>query len=187
MKKLLVALGLAILLSAALWLPSSAGPEAPITATVTVQNVSVTVSPTTIDYGTLAFEATKQSGTTAAPTFTATNNGNVNEDLKVRGANATKDPSDLGGAFTWTIQTAAPVCPDPNKFRHSVKGVSAGPVDDAEIFMTTVTSAGNLTIAPLAASATKTFNSKLYMPCSGSSGLGQKATTSITVVATASP
>ncbi len=89
MKKLLVALGLAVVLSAALWLPSAAGHEAPISASVTVENVSIQVSPSSVNYGTLSLEDTSRSGTAVSPFFTAINNGNVNEDILVRGADAT--------------------------------------------------------------------------------------------------
>jgi len=181
MKKLLVGLGLAVLVSAALWLPSAAGPEAPITASVTVQNVSVTVSPASVNYGTLSFETTKRSDALTTPvTFTATNNGNVNEDLKVRGSDATFS----GGS--WTIQAAAPTCPAQiNLFRHSAIG-KTGLADDPEFFMTTVNSGTNLASA-LAAAGAKDFNANIYMPCSGSGGLGLTASSSITVVALASP
>lgn len=185
MKKLLVALGLAVLVSAALWLPSLAQSEGTVTASVTVQNVSVSVSPSTVNYGTLTFEATQQSGTTVSPTFTATNNGNVNEDLKVRGANATEVS---GTPFTWTIQGSAVACPTDgtNVYAHSIIGVSAGPIDDAEIFMTTSNSATNLATGLAALGGTKDFNSKIYMPCTGSGGQGQTASTDIIVVAIAS-
>lgn len=181
MKKAAIALGLAALFGAMLWLPASADPEAPITASVTVQNVSVTVSPTTVDYGTEAFETTKRSGTAVSPFFTATNNGNVNQDLKVRGADATF----TGGS--WTIQGSAVSCPTTpvDTYAHSAIGATSG-VDDAEIFMTTSNSSSNLASA-LAASGTKDFNSKLYLPCAGSGGQGLTASTSITVVALASP
>lgn len=179
MRKFLVALGLAVLLSAALWLPGSAQSEDTVTATVTVQNISVTVSPATVDYLTLTFEATKRSGTAVSPFFTATNNGNVNEDLNVRGANATF----TGGS--WTIQATAPTCPaQTNLFRHSIIGATSG-ADDTEIFMTTSTSGTDLATA-LASGNTKDFNSKIYMPCTGSGGLGETASTDIIVVATAS-
>jgi hypothetical protein len=181
MKKLLIAAAVAALLAAALWLPGSAQQEAQITASVTVQNVAVSVSPTAVNYGTLAFETTQRSGDANAPFFTATNNGNVNVDLKVRGADATF----TGGG--WAIQQGALDCVTPvlNTYRHSVIGATGG-VDDAEIFMTTSNSSSNL-VSALAPGASKGFNSKIYMPCAGSSGLGETATTSITVVALASP
>ncbi len=179
MKKLLVALGLAVLVSAALWLPSVAQSEDTISATVTVQEIAVSVDPTDVNYGTVAFEATKRSGTAGSPYFTASNDGNVNIDLKVRGANATF----TGGS--WTIQATAPSCPtETNLYRHSVLGATGG-VDDTEIFMTTSNSSANL-VSGLASAGTKGFNSKIYMPCTGSGGLGETASTSITVVATGS-
>lgn len=59
-------------MSAALWLPSLAQSEDTITATVTVQEIAVSVDPNSVDYGTVAFEGTKRSGTAASPYFTAT-------------------------------------------------------------------------------------------------------------------
>jgi len=60
--------------------------EQTVTATVTGQSVSMTVSPTSIDYGTVPFETSRTS--LAAPdgavTFEATNTGNVPEDFLVR-------------------------------------------------------------------------------------------------------
>ncbi len=181
MKRLLVALGLAVLLSAALWLPAGAGHEAPISASVTVENVSLQVSPSSVNYGTLSLEDTKRSGTAVSPFFTATNNGNVNEDLLVRGADATI----TGGP--WAIQGSQLTCPTDgtNVYSHSIIGVTSS-TDDTEIFMTTLDSGTDLATA-LTPSSTKDFNSKIYMPCSGSGGVGDTATTSITVVALASP
>ncbi len=181
MKKFLVALGLAVLLSAALWLPSAAGHEAPISASVTVENVSIQVSPTSVNYGTLSLEDTSRSGTAISPFFTATNNGNVNEDILVRGADATV----TGGP--WAIQGSAVACPadGTNVYTHSIIGVTSS-TDDTEIFMTTSNSGTDLATA-LGPSLTKDFNSKIYMPCTGSGGVGATASTDIIVVATASP
>lgn len=183
MKKLFVALGLAVLVSAALWLPSVAQSEDTISATVTVQEIAVSVDPSSVDYETVAFEATKRSGTAASPYFTATNDGNVDIDLRVRGANATLTP----GPGSWTIQGSAVSCPadGTDVFAHSAIGATSG-ADDTPIFMTTSTSSSFLDTS-LASTGTKDFNSEIFMPCSGSAGLGQTASTSVTVVATASP
>ncbi len=181
MKKFLVALGLAVLLSAALWLPSAAQSEGTVTATVTVQEIAVSVSPTTINYLTLPFETSQRSDALATPvTFTASNDGNINIDLKVRGANTT-----TGGI--WGITATAPNCgaAQINQFRHSVIG-KTGVSDDTPIFMTTSNSSTDL-VSTLIAAGTKDFNSEIFMPCSGSSSVGATATTSITVVALASP
>ena len=182
MKKFLVALGLAVLLSAALWVPSLADGEAPISATVTVKEISVIVSPNSVDYEVLAFEESKTVGTVAAPNFTATNDGSVDEDFLVRGANATV----AGSPNAWAIQDTALDCGTPvlNKFRHAVQGVSTGPVLDTAIDLTQTNKTG--LASDVAPNDTKQFNSTLEMPCTGSTGLGEDATTSITIVAIAS-
>jgi hypothetical protein len=182
MKKFLVASGGAVLLSAALWLPSLAQSEGTISASVTVQNIAVSVAPTSVDYNTVPFESSQSSNlATPAVTFTATNDGNVNEDFAVRGADATLSP----GPGSWSIKATALDCVTPvlNEFRHSVTGTTGG---DPEIFMDTAASTTPLAVAVGSASS-KSFNSKIYTPCVGSAGLGQTASTSITVVATASP
>ncbi|MBI3975072.1 MAG: hypothetical protein HY334_01640 [Armatimonadetes bacterium] len=176
MKKLLVALGLAILVSAALWLPTGADHQVGISASVTVKNVCVTVSPTSIDYGTLDFEASQASNTLATPvTFLATNCGTASESFLARGANAT------AGSTTWTIQAAAPNCatPDINLFRHSL--TRTAPTADTEKFLTTSNTSW---VTGIGATSTASFNTKLYMPCHGSGGAGSTAATSVTVVAT---
>ena len=70
---------------------------APVSATVTPKNISVSVSPTSVNYGILALSTSNASRTTAtSSTFTATNNGNVTEKFDIRGTNATGD-------VTWTL------------------------------------------------------------------------------------
>lgn len=60
-----------------------AASTATVTATVTVQNISVSVSDGTVTYGTLSTNAS--AGTNGSDTQTATNDGNVAEDLNIRG------------------------------------------------------------------------------------------------------
>lgn len=67
---------------------------AAVTSTVTVQNVSVTVTPGTISWGTLSVSTA--SSTTPTYTQTLTNAGNVAEDFSINGANAT-------GVIPWTL------------------------------------------------------------------------------------
>jgi len=57
-----------------------------VTATVTVQNISVSVTDGAIAYGTLAINTS--AGTNAADTQTATNDGNVTENLNIKGQNS---------------------------------------------------------------------------------------------------
>ncbi len=66
---------------------------ATVTATVTVQNISVSISDGTVSYGTLG--ANSSAGTNGSDTQTATNNGNVAEDLNIRGTNSAN----------WTLDT----------------------------------------------------------------------------------
>jgi len=96
------------------------GAEQSVTATVTVQNISVTVSPNTIPYGTLP--ANTESDPSAV--ITATNNGNVTENFNIYGAATTPGGWTLGatagnnvyvhkfstdGTYTtWTPLTTSP-------------------------------------------------------------------------------
>ena len=58
--------------------------EAAVTATVTVQNVTISVDDGVVEYGTLASNTSKDT-LTLTDTQTVTNNGNVNVDLDIRG------------------------------------------------------------------------------------------------------
>jgi hypothetical protein len=69
--------------------PAEAGTTATVAATVTTQNISLSVADGTVTYGTLSSNATKS--TIAADlndTQVATNNGNVAEDFNVKGQNS---------------------------------------------------------------------------------------------------
>lgn len=72
-----------------------AATTASVAATVTVQNISVTVSDGTVAYGTLAVNTS--AGTNGSDTQTATNNGNITEDFNIRG----QDSAD------WTLASSA--------------------------------------------------------------------------------
>ena len=173
----LVALGLLVAVSTLISTPVSAEEET-VTATVTGESISMTVSPTSIDYGTVPFETSRSSlAALSGPiTFLATNTGNVNEDFFVRGSNAS------GSGFTWNLQSGAVACGGPstiNKFRHSVT-----PVGGSAIFLTT---ADDFLATGVVPSGTKSFNSEIYMPCFGSDGAGMQATTQIIVTAVAAP
>jgi hypothetical protein len=77
---------------------NAADDEKSVTATVTVSNVSITVSDGSIDYETLEVNTLRDTTTTGTgldDTQTVTNNGNVNIDIKVKGVDAS--PWTLGG------------------------------------------------------------------------------------------
>jgi hypothetical protein len=150
--------------------------EHTISATVSGQSVSMTVSPTSIDYGTVPFETSRPSS--AVPggpvTFTATNTSNVEVDFMVRGTNAT------GTGLNWTLTPDALGCPSTNpsnwnKFRHSVTPTSA-----SAMFLTTTSEALSSDVAALGATQ---FTTEIYMPCFGSDGAGEQASTSIILTA----
>lgn len=136
---------------------------APISATVTVKLISVTVDPTSVNYGTLAF-----GDSAISSTFTATNEGNIDEAFEIKGADATFN----GGS--WTLAGTS----DTNQFRHTVTGVSPA-IAEQSLTLSQATWSGTIS-----ADGTQTFTSKFYMPTAGSGGAGETATTNITVVAT---
>ena len=64
----------------------SAATSATVSATVTAQNVSVTVTDGTVAYGTVALTATKSTvNADLNDSQIGTNNGNITEDLNIRG------------------------------------------------------------------------------------------------------
>lgn len=69
-------------------LPVKAASSANVTATVTIQNISVSVSDGSVSYGTIATSETKDTTTHATTgvndSQTATNDGNVTESLNIR-------------------------------------------------------------------------------------------------------
>lgn len=148
--------------------------EHTISATVSGQSVSMTVSPTSIDYGTVPFETSRSSLAPEAGsvTFTAENTGNVAVNFMARGANAT------GSGFTWTLTPTGFACPSAtNQFRHSVT-----PTGGSGMFLTTTSEPLSNNVAAL---GTKQFTSEIYMPCFGSDGAGAQASTSIILTAVA--
>lgn len=73
--------------------------EAGVAATVTVQNISVTVADGVVAYGTLGVNTSKDTTTSGVDdTQTATNNGNITENLNIRGDDSTT---------SWTLAGAA--------------------------------------------------------------------------------
>lgn len=147
--------------------------EETVAASVTVQSVSLTVSPTSIDYGTIPFESSQRSDLLPTPvTFTATNTGNVAESFLVKGTNAAG--TNGGTPFTWTLVQGPFSCPTAlNQFRHRVTPTGLTPV-----FLTT---ADAYLATGIAAGGGQDFTSEFYTPCFGSDGAGAVASTNIIV------
>jgi hypothetical protein len=85
-----------------------------VTATVTVQNISLTVADGTITYGTMSTSENKDT-TTAAQQLndsqTATNNGNITENFNIKGIDSTNwELADTAGADTYTHKFCTSNC-----------------------------------------------------------------------------
>ena len=96
MKKLLMLIGVVAVLSAGWVLPAQADDEATVTATVSVQFLSVTLDQTTLVYGTI--DSGSFGNLPAPASFIATNDGVVAEQFLIRGANTA----------SWNLVSSAP-------------------------------------------------------------------------------
>jgi len=102
MKKLLLP-AILFFLALILTIPISAAETGVVTATVTPKVISVTVSPTTISYGTVQLGKNDVSPTPDTEVI-VTNNGTVNEKLSIKGANAS---ALVGGVtYTWILSSS---------------------------------------------------------------------------------
>lgn len=133
-KKLWAAIGGLAILGATV-LPALAATEGAVTATVTPQNISVTVSPGSVAYGTVAVPSVDLVPT-GDTIINASNSGNVAETFNIKGANAT------GTTITWTIFDGAPGGAATYNYNH--KYVDCGVGDST---CTTVDAANNMTTA----------------------------------------
>src|SRR2546428_529539 len=97
LKKIVTGLGVTVLLATAV-LPVLADTSGTVNATATPQVISVSVSPSSFDYGVVPFSTsnttlsqkdTGSEGGVLNSALTTTNNGNVAEDFKIQGADAT--------------------------------------------------------------------------------------------------
>jgi len=176
-KKLWAALGTAALLASAA-IPALAADTGVVTATVTPQLISVSVSPGSVAYGTLALSVNDGSRTTKeSGTITATNDGNVTEKFNIKGSDAT------GGSTPWTLSDtpADTGTVAANQYVHDFS--QTVPFDE-----TTDKSLNSVTYKELAASvavgANDTSELQMNMPTSSTDASAQKSTT-VTVQATA--
>lgn len=100
MKNLIASIMILGLVGMVVGVAVGAANEASVGATVTVQNISVSVSDGTVAYGTLAVNTTKSTLVGELVDLqTATNNGNVTETLNIRGT--------VSSPGSWTLGAAA--------------------------------------------------------------------------------
>lgn len=170
-KKLWAALGTAALIVSAA-IPALAATEGAVTATVTPQNISITVSDGTVAYGTMAANTSKDTTSGGLnDTQTATNDGNVSETFNIKGSNS----------VAWTLAGAAGA----NQYVHQFCKTGTGAPDpcDATPTYTALTTGYQALATPVAASGTQKFDLKVTTPTSSSSFAEQSV--NVTVQATA--
>lgn len=131
-----------------------------VAATVTPQNISVTVTNGTVTYGTLDLSSSKDTTSGGLDgTQTATNDGNVAEDFNITSTNAT-------GGTPWTL--AGTIGAD--QYKHSFCTAGGGSPDpcDASPTWNAITTAGSYQTlgSNIAASGTNKFDLKLDTPSS---------------------
>lgn len=149
--KRLLAPGLLLaLLLAVTILPVNGATTAAVTATVTVQNISVAVTDGTVSYGTLALNSS--AGTNGTDTQTAQNDGNVTVALNIRGQNTA----------AWTLGATAGT----NQYVHRFCTATC---TSAPTNYTALTTSYQTLAASKAAAATQTFDLYLSTPTSTSS------------------
>ncbi len=147
--KRFVVLILSLVTSVALLVgPVWAATSGTINVTVTTKLISLSVSPTSYDYGTLDLSDT----TETSINFDVENTGNVDEDFDIKGADTTAWP--LSGA------------PGADLYQHDWREVVSG----SYAALTT----GNVVAATsVGASSSESFMFKLHMPTSSSSNAAQ--------------
>lgn len=120
-----------------------AADESGVTATVTVQNISVSVSDGDVDYGTIAAGASKDT-VTLSDSQTANNNGNVTETFNIRGQNT---------ACVWTLAGAS----GDDQYVHEFS-------DDAFTTATALTTSNQTLASGVAAAGSQVFDLKITTP-----------------------
>ena len=150
MKKIFA--GISILALIAVAFPLGAATEVGVNATVTVQNIAVSVSDGTVAYGTLTLNS--QEDTTSSGvnnTQVATNDGNVVENFNIKGADA----------GNWTLAGAAGA----NQYVHEFCRGDTGTCDATAVFTALTTSYQELD-TNVATSGTQDFDLQITTPTS---------------------
>lgn len=145
-----------------------------VAATVTPQNISVSVTNGTVAYGTLDVSTSKDTTSGGVNnTQVATNDGNVAEDFNISSSNAT-------GGTAWTL--AGTIGAD--QYKHSfctAGGGSPDPCDGTPTWTAMSTSYGALS-SNVAASGTQRFDLKIDTPSSVSDYVQKSITVTVQAV-----
>lgn len=141
-----------------------AASTATVTATVTAQNISVSVSDGTIAYGTMAVNSS--AGTNGSDTQTATNDGNITENLNIKGQNTA----------AWTLAATAGA----NQYVHQFCKATCA---SAPTNYTALTTNYQTLATSVAASGTQTFDLYVTTPTSSASYTQQSVDVIVQAVA----
>lgn len=149
---------------------ATAATTATVAATVTVQNVSVSVTDGSISYGTLALDSSKSTLSGGVnDQQTASNNGNVAEDLNIKGQNSTN----------WTLDTANTVTDHYiHKFCTATCGTEGSPTNFTALTTNYATLATNV-----ASSGSQTFDLRITTPQTSSVYTAQSVDVMVQAVA----
>src|SRR5215207_2120386 len=159
-----------VLVISVAWLAFTAGPalgqgrpNGTVTATVQVQAAAcIQISPTSFTYAPAGLSTTGAFITTlpnsTKPVVTSCSSGNQN--FLARGGTATASGTswDLASAFDCSA-------PEVNKYKHELKPAAGS--------YTPLTSSDATWETAIGMSATRTVDTRLMMPCTGSNGVGQ--------------
>ena len=173
MKSLIASIAIVAVVGMAVGVGVQGADTASVAATVTVQNISVTVADGTVAYGTLGVSTSKDTTSGGLnDTQVATNNGNVAENFAIKGSNSAN----------WTLAGAAGA----DAYVHQFCTAGTGSPDpcDATPTYTALTTVNQTLASSVAVSGTKRFDLKITTPTSSTNFTEQSV--NVTVLATAS-
>ena len=153
MRSLIISIAILALVGLIVGMGVQAAGEASVEATVTVQNISVSVSDGSVVYGTLGANTSKDTTSASGQldnTQIATNNGNVTENLNIRGTDSAN----------WFLK-ATPAVAD--EYKHEFCKVDTGNCDVTPIW-TALTTSNTTLKTGLAASNTYDFDLQITTP-----------------------
>lgn len=148
MKSFIATITVLVLLGMLVGTAARAGTEATVAATVTVQNISVSVSDGTVTYGTLGQNVTAD--TEPADGQTATNDGNITEDFNIKGQNSAN----------WTLAGTA----GSDQYIHRFCNDTASDCTTPPTNYTALTTSYQTLAASVATSGTRLFQLQINTP-----------------------
>lgn len=178
MKDSLISILIVMIFGLLIVVGARAADNAAVTATVTVQNIAMTLSQSSFDYGTMLANTTSSTlALFSGAGIVVTNTGNVNEDFDINGANTGTGAAGNG----WDLDTATSTA---NIYAHRFCN------DTDDVCTTAWTNYSAMTTSPgaldtaVAASGTVNFQLEIHTPLTTTKTTQQSA--AVTVTASAS-